>query len=53
MKMKREMYIYTETEAKKLCLKLLESFTNPGDLIYKDDLSEDFERWFKQNKKNT
>lgn len=52
MRKKREMYMYTTTEAKELCWKLLNSFTNVEDM--KDPVTgykEDFDKWFEQNKK--
>ena len=49
---KREMYTYTETEVKEMCWKLINSFTNQEEVnVYKDDYKEDFNNWFKQNKK--
>lgn len=52
MRKKRELYTYTESEVKAFCWKLINSFTNKEDVnIYPEDYKEDFERWFKQNKK--
>lgn len=52
MKESREMYTYTETEVKKLCWELINSFTNQEDVnIYPGDYKEDFNDWFKDNKK--
>jgi hypothetical protein len=53
MAKKIEMYIYTNTEVKAICWKLIESFTNPEHLNDSEDYRKDFERWFKQNKKNS
>lgn len=50
---KRQMYTYTEDEVKKLCWQLINAFTNP-EIDLKDPIKgfkEDFEGWFKQNKK--
>jgi len=46
---RRELFTYTESEVKEICWKLLNDVTNPEYYIpgYKDD----FERWFKSNKK--
>ena len=46
LKRKREMYKYTNPEARELCWKLLNSFVKPEDLN-----EEEFDKWFKKNKK--
>lgn len=49
---KRDMFTYTEKEVKELCWKLINSFTNQEDVnIYDGDYEDDFEAWFKENKK--
>lgn len=47
------MNTYTESEVKAICMKLINSFTNPEDLKDKigSSYEEDFNNWFKLNKK--